>query len=119
MGPWLAKVRANQDLFLKAQEGYRKLVIEEFDRMLADAKAGRPIRRAINLAEPADHTADYDRILAMLEMSVDDTVILGAEEFNQYVLDRWTWGRFATSTNKSYAVGSPVPRAPHDDEENS
>jgi hypothetical protein len=60
----LTKVRSNRDahrtLFLKAQEGYRKLVIEELDRMLADAKAGRPIQRSINLAEPADHSADYD-----------------------------------------------------------
>jgi len=93
------------------------LVIEELDRMLADAKAGRPIARSINLVEPADHTEDYDRVLAMLEMSVDDTVILGAEEFSQYVLDRWTWSRFAISTNKSYAVGTPVPRAPHRDDE--
>ena len=117
----LTKVRTNRDahrtLFLKAQEGYRKLVIEELDRMLADAKAGRPIARPINLVEPADHTEDYDRVLAMLEMSVDDTVILGAEEFSQYVLDRWTWSRFAISTNKSYAVGTPVPRAPHRDDE--
>src|SRR6516225_5289330 len=86
----LTKVRANRDahrsLFLKAQEGYRKLVIEELDRMLADAKAVRPIARSINLVEPADHTEDYDRVLAMLEMSVDDAVILSAEEFSQYVL---------------------------------
>ena len=38
----LAKVRANRDahrsLFLLAQEGYRKLVIEELDKMLADAR---------------------------------------------------------------------------------
>jgi hypothetical protein len=44
----LTKVRANReahrDLFLKAQEGYRKLVIEELDRMLADANEGRPTR---------------------------------------------------------------------------
>ena len=117
----LTKVRSNRDahrtLFLKAQEGYRKLVIEELDRMLADAKAGGPIARSINLVEPSDHTEDYDRVLAMLEMSVDDTVILGAEEFSQYVLDRWTWSSFATSTNKSYAVGCPVPRPSHDEED--
>ena len=79
--------------------------------MLADAKAGRSIQRSISLAEPADHTEDYDRVLAMLEMSVDETVILSSEEFSQYVLDRWTWSRFATSTNQSYATGTPVPRA--------
>jgi hypothetical protein len=60
----------HRELFLKAQEGYRKLVIEELDRMLADAKAGRQISRSINLAKPVDHTADYDGILAMLKMSV-------------------------------------------------
>src|SRR5262249_19760918 len=85
------KIQTNRDahrkLFLKAQEGYRKLVIEALDSMLADAKAGRQISRSINLAEPVDHTTDYDRILAMLKMSVDDTISLSAQEFNQYVLD--------------------------------
>jgi hypothetical protein len=80
--------------------------------MLADAKAGRSISRSINLAEPVDHTADYDRILAMLEMSVDDTIMLDAQEFNQYVLDNWEWSRLASYTNQSYAIGTPVPRAP-------
>ena len=80
-------------------------------------KAGRSISRSINLAEPVDHTADYDRILAMLEMSVDDTISLSAQEFNQYVLDNWELSRLASYTNQSYAVGTPVPRAPHRDDE--
>jgi hypothetical protein len=105
-------VRTNRDshreLFLKAQEGYRKLVIEELDRMLADAKAGRPIRRSVSLTEPSDHTKDYDRVIAMLEMSVDDTVTLDASDFDRYVLDNWDWSRFALSTNTSYAEGVPV-----------
>jgi hypothetical protein len=110
---------AHRELFLRAQQGYRKLVIEELDRMLADAKAGRQISRSINLAEPVDHTADYDRILAMLKMSVDDTITLSAQEFNQYVLDNWEWSKLASYTNQSYAVGTPVPRPPErwDDED--
>jgi hypothetical protein len=51
---------AHRELFLKAQEGYRKLVIEELDRMLADAKAGLPIRRSVT-TEPSNHVKDYDR----------------------------------------------------------
>src|SRR5690349_7912936 len=78
----LAKVRANRDahreLFLKAQANYRKFIIEELDRMLADAKANRKIRRSIDLVEPRDHTSDYDRTIMMLDMSVDDTIILDA-----------------------------------------
>jgi hypothetical protein len=107
----LTKVRANRDahrsLFLQAQEGYRKLVIEELDKMLADAKTGLPIRRSVSLTEPSDHTKDYDRVVAMLEMSVDDTVILDAHDFDQYVMDNWDWSRFALSTNTFYAAEAP------------
>jgi len=56
----LTKVRSNRDahrsLFLKAQEGYRKLVIEELDRMLADARGGRPIQRSVTLTEPSNRS---------------------------------------------------------------
>lgn len=80
--------------------------------MLADAGAGRRISRVINLAEPVDHTSDYERVIMMLEMSVDDTVVLNAGEFDQYVRDVWSWSYQTTSMLKSYAVGAPVPRVP-------
>jgi hypothetical protein len=109
----LTKVRANREahreLFLKAQDGYRKLIIEELDRMLAEAKAGRRISRSINLAEPTDHTSDYDRVVAMLEMSVEETITLDAQDFDQYVMDNWDWSSFALSTNTFYAAEAPKP----------
>jgi hypothetical protein len=109
----LTKVRANREahreLFLKAQEGYRKLVIEELNKMLADARAGLPIKRSVSLTEPSDHTKDYDRVVAMLEMSVDETITLEAHDFDQYVMDNWDWSRFALSTNTAYAAHAPSP----------
>jgi hypothetical protein len=120
----LTKVRANREahreLFLKAQANYRKFVIEELDRMLADAKAGRQIRRSIDLVQPRDHTSDYDRTIMMLEMSVDETVMLSATEFDQYVRDVWAWTYNDATTLGQYAVGTPVYRKPKrtwDDEE--
>lgn len=103
----LTKVKANREehrnLFLKAQEGYRKLVIKELDQMLADARDGKPIRRSISLAEPVDHTQDYDRVIAMLEMSTDDIIEMHSTEFDMYVLDKWEWSRMAMLTNTQYA----------------
>jgi len=120
----LAKVRANRDahreLFLKAQANYRKFIIEEIDRMLADAKANRKIRRSIDLVEPRDHTSDYDRTIMMLEMSVDDTIILDATEFDRYVRDVWAWTYNDATTLREYAACAPVYRKPKrnwDDEE--
>jgi hypothetical protein len=112
----LTKVRANRDahreLFLKAQEGYRKLVIEELDRMLADAKEGRPIQRSVTLTEPSNHIKDYERVITMLEMSVDETIVLDASEFDHYVMDSWDWSRFAHWTNTAYAGATPCAPGP-------
>lgn len=101
----IAKNRtAHRDLFLKAQEGYRADVIEELDRMLKDARDGKIIRRSIDLAEPQDHTADYDRVIDMLTMSQDAIIEIGAVEFDQYVRDNWAWTAFANATNTMYAA---------------
>jgi len=102
----LNKVKENREqhrnLFLKAQEGYRALVIKELDAMLAEARDGKPIRRAIMLPEPVDHTKDYDRVVAMLEMSVDAIIELSSQEFEEYVLDNWNWSQLAMLTNSRY-----------------
>lgn len=112
----LTKVRANREahrkLFLQAQANYRKFVIAELDRMLDDAKTGRQIRRSIDLVQPQDHTSDYDRPIIMLEMSVDDTIILDATEFDQYVRDVWNWTYNDGAALREYAVGTPVYRKP-------
>ena len=94
--------KAHRDLFLKAQEGYREQVILELDRMLAEAKANKPIRRAIALPEPQDHTAEYDRAIDMLEMSVDKEITLDFQSFDQLVRDNWNWKSFAQTTNMAY-----------------
>lgn len=109
----LAKIKENRnkhrDLFLKAQEGYRELMIEALDQMLQDAKNGKQIRRAVTMPEPIDHTDDYDNAIAMLEMSVDDEVMIDAMSFSQYVRDNWSWKAHALHTNTSYAA-KMIPR---------
>jgi hypothetical protein len=95
---------AHRDLFLKAQEGYRIDVIVELDKMLKDARDGKSIRRTINLVEPQDHTNDYNRVITMLEMSIDDDIDLDARSFDNYVMDNWDWKAFAESTNALYAA---------------
>lgn len=88
----------------EAVTNYRKQAIVELDAMLAEAKAGRKIRRAVTLVEPQDHTADYDRVLDMLKMSTDEVIELDSHDFAQYVRDEWEWfGQFAHS-NRAYTT---------------
>jgi hypothetical protein len=90
-------------MFLKAQEGYRIDVVEELDRMLKDARDGKKIQRALSMAEPQDHTKDYDRVIDMLEMSQDEIIEIEAHEFDQYVRDNWAWKAHADALNTMYA----------------
>lgn len=104
----LKKVKENRDnhrsVFNDAQEVYRELMIKELDTMLSDAKAGRKIRRAVSMPEPEDHTRDYDRIIMMLEMSVDDEIELMAQDFARYVMDQWEWNASFQVSTMAYAA---------------
>lgn len=98
----LKKVKDNRanhrQIFEDGQEVYRERVVAELDTMLADAKNGRKIRRMISLPEPEDHTRDYDRIITMLEMSVDSEIELEEHDFSRYVMDQWEWNASFQST---------------------
>jgi len=80
-------------LALEAADGYRADAILALTKMLADAKEGGPIKRNLDLVQPQDHTADYDRVIRMLEMSISDTVTVTESQFAQYVEDEWAWKR--------------------------
>ena len=42
---------------------------------------GCAIDQYMRLPEPEDHTDDYERILRMAQMSVDDVIELSADDF--------------------------------------
>ena len=96
--------QGHRDKFLAAQAAYRAKVIEELDRRLADARAGRKIDLAFRMPVPEDHTTDYEREIRMLKMEVEDTVTLNAHLFDQLVMDNWDWSDRFTITNSVYAV---------------
>ena len=99
----LKKNRAtHRETFERATIGYRKRAIEELDISLRDACEGKKIRRSIGLVEPMDQTKDYDRVIRMLEMSVDEVVTIEAHEFAQYVMDDWSWKEQFTASNSTY-----------------
>ena len=88
--------------FEKAQVGYRAAVIEELEKSLADARSNKRIRRIIELIEPLDETKSYDKIIRMLELSVDDVITLDERDFGRYVMDEWEWSDQFSTSNAAY-----------------
>lgn len=105
-GELLEALRENKDkhrsLFEEAQKNFRERIIEELDRRLQDAKAGRSVQLYIDLPEPEDHTKDYERVIRMVEMSQDDTLDITREDFARYVMDDWEWRRAWVANTLSY-----------------
>lgn len=90
--------------FERAVEGYKERVVEELERNLADVRAGRVVRVYITLPMPEDHTKDYDQVIKMVEMSVQDQIELMNMEFQQFVMDDWAWKAGWTETANSYGA---------------
>lgn len=57
---------------------------------------------ALNLITPEDKRDDYDKLITMFEMEVEDVVELTQGEFNQYIHDETDWAVQAKMSNSSY-----------------
>jgi hypothetical protein len=87
----------------KAFVVYRDDVVAALKARLESVEHREPFNLYFNLRSPEDHTADYDRVIAMLNMSVEKEVDLSSDEFNCYVLDNWEWAENAKMLNSSYS----------------
>ncbi|GAB3862582.1 hypothetical protein GCM10028801_28330 [Nocardioides maradonensis] len=103
---FVAKVQQNRDnhraVFERALEGYRDRWIRELEQRLHDVRRGRAIDQYFRLPEPEDHTDDYDRVLTMARMQIDDVIELSEDEFAMYVMDQWAWKSDFASTTSRY-----------------
>jgi hypothetical protein len=104
----LAILKKNREdhrgIFLAAQKQFRVVAIKALDAQLKAARTGRPFElgRLTALSAPEDHTADYDRSIQMLEMSVDKEILVDEREFQNYVQDIWNWSRDWAVSNMRY-----------------
>ena len=100
------RVQANRDghraTFEKALEGYRVRVIHELERRVRHVNEGRAFDLYFRLPEPEDHTDDYDRVLEMARLSVDEVIELTADDFASFVLDQWGWKQNFLDTTAMY-----------------
>lgn len=96
---------AHSAQFGVAMDGWAKEVAQ---LMRADIEAiERGERRRLTALDPMpeNHAPDYDRVLEMLEMSVDEHQTLDIGTFRQYVLDDWSWKERWTVSTAKYLSG--------------
>lgn len=83
----------------EAVEGWKEAFIKEATETLKLAKAGTKYRRASKLTKPTEHLEEYDRAIAMFEMTSQEEIELSEREFVTFVMDKWDWsGQFETTS---------------------
>lgn len=107
----ISKMTTNRAIHIEeynvAKDGYRQKVQEELLKIIESNKTCEyhDIEVHARVPYPETHQEEYDRVIAMLEMSVDDTIELTHQEFNQYVRDIWSWSNSFASNTKTYSSG--------------
>lgn len=94
---------AHKNAIDEVMKVYREKVISELDKALKAAKEGREIITDLNLTRPLNMTSYYDRIIGMLEMSIESEVEITQAEYSNYILDKWSWGNAVSSSTASYS----------------
>lgn len=82
--------------------GYKDDVRSQLVKLVSELDAGRRIKSSISFDEPQCHKEDYEIVIEMLEMSIDEYIDLSMSEFRQYVQDKWTWKEKFMTTNSKY-----------------
>jgi hypothetical protein len=113
----IAIVKTNREKhyteWTQAQRKYQELLARKLDELAALVKTAifkdesfalhKDIMRPIGeIIEPVNKTEDYDMVLTMLELSVDDVIELEDHEFKSYVMDKWDWSEKAHLSNSRY-----------------
>ena len=103
----LSKVQQNADNhkaeFDQAFEGFRRKMRERLEEHLVMLGRGETPPITIGLVVPRDHSDDYQQVISMLTLSVDDVIELEHHEFAQYVMDDWGWKPEHMTTSALYS----------------
>ncbi|HET9011667.1 MAG TPA: hypothetical protein VFN38_07605 [Gemmatimonadaceae bacterium] len=94
---------AHRQIFEEALVGYQEKVVAALERSLAQARKGQRVAERFYIQQPQDQTAEYDKAIAMCEMSVDGELTLTSQEFEAYVMDRWQWKDTFLRSNSLYS----------------
>jgi hypothetical protein len=82
---------------------FKKALADRMDKATSDVEYTPPsITLSISSLKPENHTGDYDRVISLLELSLDEELELNSSEFNQYVNDDWSWKKSFVTCSGTY-----------------
>ena len=103
--------KKHKEQYKESIKAFRVKAADLLNKELQKIIAGKKFETYFDLQKPISHEKDYDLVIKMVEMSVDDILELEQSEFNQLVNDEWTWKssfRLSVYSNYSYSGSSGI-----------
>lgn len=108
----LAALKKNLEIHRK---DYEEALVECKDRLVKDLAAAlekaqgvkdpRKLRNwSFRFQFPQSHVRDYEDVIEMLEMSVDEIINLDQESFKAYIKNEWSWSAGFALTKSMYST---------------
>ena len=83
--------KIHDEAYANSQLGYRKVVIKTLQTKLKDVQANKEIDLHFGLVGPVSYTDVYTTAIGMLEWCLEDIVQLTRTNYENFVLDEWSW----------------------------
>ena len=104
----LEMLKKNKAIFIseykQAMIDFKQKMIGELEAALIKANAGELEKLYISVSPPTDHSDDYQEVIDMMEVSVDDVINLDSEAFKAYYKNEWSWTNQFKTLVGSYKV---------------
>lgn len=108
----LTKLRSNRELH---RTEYIEALAEFHERLLSDLKlAVKKVNSTQNTVDlknfsfhvqfPQNHEREYEDVIEMLEMSVDENIELDSQSFKAYIKNEWHWQGQMRAAKAAYAT---------------
>jgi hypothetical protein len=101
----ITKIRINKENHIKEYDeaviAYKKEAKKQLESQLKRVDEGA-LDANLNLVTPVNSKENYDKIILMFEMEVEDIVELSQSEFNEYIHDEVQFARHAKMSNTAY-----------------
>lgn len=85
----------------EAMQGFKRAYKETLENLMQEAEYNDKHESSVFFDIPESHESDYETILEMLDMSVDEEIEISYSQFKRYVRDEWDWKQsFLTASAK-------------------
>jgi len=95
-----------QELVIKNNLHMRQVLTQALGQTSSDGTVYPDLSkiREAEKAKPVNHSAEYRRLISMLEMTTQETIDLTMPEFDRYMNDNWDWKMSFLSNKTMYGM---------------